>query len=282
MSINSISSIQHQISEVTALISLPDIYLKIRQLMADEYSEIEDFAEVVRLDPNLSLAVLKMVNSAFFGFPKKVENVLQATNLIGIGQLHAIVLGLSAVSTLNWPNSHIKLKAFWRGSLFTGVLAQLLAKRQKIPKSESMFIKGLLHDVGHMVLYAKFPELTGQAIEIAKKDSLFIHEAECQVFSCHYGDIGAMLLAQWGLSDEYQIPLRQQPHPIPTGSRQKEACVLHLARAYAQQHIGVLERADIIINPIAWTITDLTPEDVKASLDEARTISADMESIIIG
>ena len=129
--------INKQLHEVTELISLPEVYLKIRQLMADDDSDIADFAEIVRLDPNLSLAVLKMVNSAFFGFSRKIENVLQATNMIGIGQLHIIVLGLSAISALNCPNKLIPLKTFWRSSLFTGVLAQLLAQRQKIPNSET-------------------------------------------------------------------------------------------------------------------------------------------------
>jgi HD-like signal output (HDOD) protein len=272
--------INQQLHDVTGLISLPEVYLKIRQLMADDDSDIADFAEIVRLDPNLSLAVLKMVNSAFFGFSKKIESVLQATNMIGIGQLHIIVLGLSAISALDCPNKLIPLKIFWRSSLFTGVLAQLLARRLKMPNSEKLFIKGLLHEVGHLVLYAKFPELTEHALGIAENDNVPIHEAECQVFGCHYGDVGALLMAQWGLSDEYQMDIRHQPEPEVTNPRPEAVGLLHLAHGYAQQHVGLIERADMIINPKVWETTQLTPKDLECELDVARTMTSDMESII--
>lgn len=272
--------ISSRLHEVTELISLPEVYLKIRQLMADDDSDIADFAEIVRLDPNLSLAVLKMVNSAFFGFSRKIENVLQATNMIGIGQLHIIVLGLSAISALDYPNKLIPLKTFWRSSIFTGVLAQLLAQRLKMPNSEKLFIKGLLHEIGHLVLYAKFPDLTEHAISIATNNTVPIHEAECRVFGCHYGDIGALLLAQWGLSDEYQMAIRHQPAPEMTNPCLETVGLLHLAHGYAQQHVDILESADMAINPIAWETTQLTPKDMECELDAARTITSDMESII--
>jgi HD-like signal output (HDOD) protein len=272
--------INKQLHEVTELISLPEVYLKIRQLMADDDSDIADFAEIVRLDPNLSLAVLKMVNSAFFGFSRKIENVLQATNMIGIGQLHIIVLGLSAISALNCPNKLIPLKTFWRSSLFTGVLAQLLAQRQKIPNSETLFIQGLLHEIGHLVLYTKLPELTEHTIGLAENDNLPIHEAESQVFGCHYGDVGALLLAQWGLPDEYQMAIRHQPTPEVKNPCAEAVGLLHLAHGYAQQHVGLIESADMAINPIAWETKQLTPKDVECELDAARTITSDMERII--
>lgn len=274
------TDINKLLHEVTELISLPEIYLKIRQLMADNDSDIADFAEIVRLDPNLSLAVLKMVNSAFFGFSRKIENVLQATNMIGIGQLHIIVLGLSAISALDYPNTLIPLKTFWRSSLFAGVLAQLLAQRLKIPNSETLFIKGLLHEIGHLLLYAKFPELAEQAIVIAENDNVPLHEAECQVFGCHYGDVGALLLAQWGLSDEHQMAIRHQPTPEVKNPCTEAVGLLHLAHGYAQQHVGILESADMVINPIVWETMQLTPKDLECELDAARTITSDLESIV--
>jgi HD-like signal output (HDOD) protein len=121
------SSFEQRLEQVTELISLPEIYLKIRRLMEDPTSEIDDFAEVIRIDPSLSIAVLKLVNSAFFGFAGQIDNISRAVNMIGIGQLHNMVLGISSISALSFPNDIWPLRAFWRSSLFSGVLSRILA-----------------------------------------------------------------------------------------------------------------------------------------------------------
>ncbi len=69
------SEIEKRLQEVTELISLPEVYLKLRRLMDDPRSDIYDFAEVISVDPNLSSRVLKVVNSAYFGFPEPVDSI---------------------------------------------------------------------------------------------------------------------------------------------------------------------------------------------------------------
>lgn len=130
------SDIQQQLQEVTELISLPEVYLKVQRLMDDPASDIYDFAEVISVDPNLSTRVLKVVNSAYFGFPEPVDSISRAINMIGLGPLHNMVLGISAISSLALPNDIMPLNTFWRASLFSGVLARLLAERLKMSKSK--------------------------------------------------------------------------------------------------------------------------------------------------
>ena len=122
-------SIDQSIQEITALVSLPEVYLKVRQLMDDPSSDIDDFAKVIRYDPHLSVTVLKVVNSAFYGFSGQIDSIARAVNMIGIGQLHDMVLGISAISSLDFPNDIMPLKTFWRCSLFSGVLSRLLAEQ---------------------------------------------------------------------------------------------------------------------------------------------------------
>ena len=162
------SEIQQRLQEVTELISLPEVYLKVRRLMDDQAADIYDFAEVISVDPNLSTRVLKVVNSAYFGFPEPVESISRAINMIGIGPLHNMVLGISAISSLSLPNDILPLNTFWRASLFSGVLARLLAEQLKLAKSDHLFIAGLLHEIGHLVLYSKFPLQALAAQKIAR------------------------------------------------------------------------------------------------------------------
>jgi len=276
------SEIEQRLQEVTELISLPEVYLKLRRLMDDPNSDIYDFAEVISVDPNLSTRVLKVVNSAFYGFPEPVDSISRAVNMIGIGQLHNMVLGISAISSLNLANDIMPLNTFWRASLFSGVLARLLAEQMKLAKSEHLFIAGLLHEIGHLVLYSKFPLQALAARQIAEDQGKQIHEAEMQVLGCHYGDIGAMLMANWNLPGNLQSLTRNQPIPTAADELKIESTLMHLAHACA--HSEVTESAgaaDTSFDAEIQALTGLSQEELDNSLDEARSISADMERVIL-
>jgi len=276
------SEIEQRLQEVTELISLPEVYLKLRRLMDDEHSDIYDFAEVISVDPNLSTRVLRVVNSAFFGFPEPIDSISRAVNMIGIGQLHNMVLGISAISSLNLPNDILPLNTFWRASLFSGVLARLLAEQMKLGKSEQLFIAGLLHEIGHLVLYSKFPLQALAARQIAEDQGKQIHEAEMQVLGCHYGDIGAMLMANWNLSGNLQTLTRNQPNPTAADELEIESALMHLAHACAQKETtDSASAADTSFDAEIRALTGLSQEELENSLDEARSISADMERVIL-
>lgn len=276
------SEIEKRLQEVTELISLPEVYLKLRRLMDDPRSDIYDFAEVISVDPNLSSRVLKVVNSAYFGFPEPVDSIARAVNMLGIGQLHNMVLGISAMSSLELPNDIMPLNTFWRASLFAGVLARLLGERMKLVTSEHLFIAGLLHEIGHLVLYSKFPLQALAARQIAEQQGKQIHEAEMQLLGCHYGDIGAMLMANWNLPDNLQILTRNQPVPADADALKIETTLMHLAHACAYIEATDSDTAaDTSFDAEIQALTGLSQMEFEYSLEEARSISADMEKVIL-
>jgi len=276
------SEIEKRLQEVTELISLPEVYLKLRRLMDDPNSDIYDFAEVISVDPNLSSRVLKVVNSAYFGFPEPVDSIARAVNMLGIGQLHNMVLGISAMSSLEMPNDIMPLNTFWRASLFAGVLARLLGERMKLATSEHLFIAGLLHEIGHLVLYSKFPLQALAARQIADQQGKQIHEAEMQLLGCHYGDIGAMLMANWNLPDNLQTLTRNQPVPADADALKIETTLMHLAHACAYiEATDSDSAADTSFDAEIQALTGLSQMEFEYSLEEARSISADMEKVIL-
>ena len=278
------SSFEQRLQQVTELISLPEIYLKIRRLMQDPTSEIDDFAEVIRIDPSLSVAVLKLVNSAFFGFSGQIDSISRAVNMIGIGQLHNMVLSISSISILSFPNDIWPLKTFWRSSLFTGVLSRLLSEQLNlnVRQSERLFVIGLLHEIGHLVLYAKFPEQAHLTIQTAEENNLPAHLAEQQVLGRHYGQIGAMLMEQWEFPTEFQLITRYQPTPGEASDLPIETAILHIAHGFAHRQFGNGDNSlDDLIDPVVWEITQISPQQVEENLDAAGSIGADMESILL-
>jgi HD-like signal output (HDOD) protein len=273
--------IEQKIEEITGLISLPEIYLKVRRLMDDETSEIDDFAQVIIVDPNLSTRVLKIVNSAYFGFQEPVDSITRAINMIGIGQLHNMVLGVAAISSLDLPNDILPLKPFWHNSLYTGVLSQQLAGRLNLPRSDRMFMAGLLHEIGHLVLCAKLPDHAREAIRVSVQSGRPLHEIQRQMLNCHYGDIAAMLLDNWKLPKELQDLVRYHPDPRSAPSQQLETALLHLAHAYAGQNMSSPGDAGELIDADILGLIELTQDEIDECLETARSISVEIGKSIL-
>lgn len=280
-----IDTFEQQLSEVSELISLPEVYLKISHLMNDPMSDVTDFAEIIRFDPNLSASVLKLVNSAFYGLSGEVDSINQAVTMLGLGQLHIMALSISAVSALNamnYPEDILSLKTFWQSNLFCGVLSRHLALHLKVRNSENLFVIGLLHEIGHLVLYTKFPEKARESIELAKDQNLLIHEAELQVIGCHYGKIGANLQASWKLPLLFQGLTEFQPTPLLSNENQLETAILHVAHAYAfKEFINDEKPIEELVTPAVWEKLQLISEDVDSMLERAHVVSNSMAKTIL-
>ncbi len=278
-------SFDNKLQQVAELISLPEIYLKINRLVDDPNSNIDDFAEVIKLDANLTAKLLNMVNSAYFGFTGEISRLSTAINMLGIHQLQIMVLSISTVnsaSALNFPKDIVDFKTFWHSNLLSGTLSHLLAKQLKIRSPEDLFILGLLHEIGHLFLYSQFPEQSRQAIQLSNENELTIVKAEQQLFNYHYGEIGAKLMGNWHLPERFLHSIRLQPTPEQADENKVEISVLHIAHAYAhKQFIETDKELEQLIHPIVWDVTHLTPDLIEQTLESAITASAEMEIALL-
>jgi len=277
-----LNSIEQTLQEISGLISLPEIYLKFRRLMEDPAATIEDFSRVVSYDPNLSSTVLRIVNSSLFGFSGQIDTITRTVSLLGIGQVHDLVLSTSVMTSLELPNDIIPLKTFWRCSLFSGVLARLLANQLKIRKGERLFVIGLLHEIGHLVIYAKYPEQAKQAILDSHDGIQSLHEAEQNLLGLHYGQVGARLMAQWQLPVLFQDITNFQPTPTNALEHLLETTLVHVAHSYAHILFCNAEQSPKqLIIPEAWEILNLMPDQIESTLEAALKACSDMEKFIL-
>jgi HD-like signal output (HDOD) protein len=277
-----VNSVEKTIKEISGLVSLPEIYLKFRRLMENPNSTINEYCEVVSCDSNLTATILKLVNSAFFGFPGQIDSIHRAIIMLGIGQLHDMVLATSAMASMDLPNEIMPLRTFWRSSLFTGVLTRLLANQLKIPRADSLFVIGLLHEIGHLVIYSKYPEQAKIALESYYEGSHTLHAAEQELLGLHYGQVGAQLMAQWQLPPHFQALTQFQPTPSKAPDFQIETTLLHLAHGYAHQlYLEPDQPLEKLIFPAIWEALNLIPDDIKNCLDKAQQACADLEKMIL-
>ncbi|MDO9187441.1 MAG: HDOD domain-containing protein [Bacteroidia bacterium] len=273
--------IQDAISDVTCLFSLPEVYLRIRELMDDEHSDLDDFSNIVSTDPNLTASVLKIVNSAYFGFTGQIANIHQSLNLLGIGALHDLVLSISAVSSLSMPNEIIELSCFWRRSIYCGVLSKLIAEHKKLKDPGSLFVIGLLHEIGHLLFFFKFPKQSMMALTESVQNHRSLFEIEREIFNVHYGEAGQQLMKAWNLPVKFQLITEFHPEPGKAKEHILETAIVHIAHHYACAKESDDDPLGTIDAP-AWQLLDSTPKLMNDEiLNEADLMSRELEKLII-
>ncbi len=224
------STPQELVACVEKLASLPAVYHRIRDLLDDPDSSVLELSEAVSSDVAITARVLRVVNSVLYGFPGKVETVSRAVNLMGMQQVHDLVLSTLVVSAFNGIRPvRMHMGRFWSDSVFRGLAARAAARRLGTGDPERMFVEGLLADIGHLVMFQVAPEPSAAALESAARDHVPIHEAEATIVGCNFAEVGAALASAWRLPGGFAKAIGAQLMPALAGPHVTEAALLHLA-----------------------------------------------------
>ncbi|TNF36982.1 MAG: HDOD domain-containing protein, partial [Gammaproteobacteria bacterium] len=136
------------------LASLPTVYNKLNEAVDSPTSSSQDIADIIMEDSALAARLLKLSNSAFFGFPSRIDTISQAVTVIGMRELRDLVLATSVVSMFkDIPTNLVSPESFIEHSIATGVAARVMATHRRESNVERFFVAGLLHDIGRLVLF---------------------------------------------------------------------------------------------------------------------------------
>jgi HD-like signal output (HDOD) protein len=260
------------IYRVHKLISLPDVYLRVKAVVDDPDSSIQDVIQVVAHDPGITARLLKVANSPYFGFVSHIETVSHAVNLLGMQQVHDLVLATSVAKTFSGISSDVmNMDMFWRDSIYCGVIARLLANRCNVLDSERLFVEGLLRDIGHLLMYLEIPNATREALAESERNDQLLFHVERELIGFDYAQVGAELMRVWKLPPslieaiEYHIePGKAQEYPL-------ESAIVHIAGVFTtlKDSEGCFGQPVFNIDPAAWHNTDLTEDDLEPIIREA-------------
>jgi HD-like signal output (HDOD) protein len=224
------------VSDMAEHISMPEVYVAIRKLLLNPNSTLEDFVEVVERDSMLSVRVMRMAKSQYFGFPRSCESLYQAISLIGLMQLHDLMLGSLCMRTFSAvPEEVLNLKAFWRYCVQCGIAARTIGQHSKTEGHQVFFTLGLLHEIGHAAMFLKAPEQSLQSLDQSQQQNLSLAEVEREKMGFDYAQAGAELMQLWHLPPVYQqvASFHLQPELAEEAFR-PAVDVVHLAHAICQ------------------------------------------------
>ena len=194
------------------------------------------------------------------------------------------MLAVSAVRTFsNIPIDLANMASFWRHSMFCGIAARLIASRCNVLHTERLFVSGLLHDIGQLILFHKLPDLSRQMLRRIELTDEQSHVVEENFLEFNHGDVGAELMKLWELPTTLQNSIKYHHCPSKAEADDLEASILHLANAIT--HIAEMEHLKDVyidrIDPYAWKRTKLDKEIIDEIIDEAHPLLFDGLALIM-
>ncbi len=274
---------------VGGLVTLPNVFLRINQLVEDPDSSIHDIAKAISQDPSFTLRLLRVANSPFYGFASTIDTVAKATSLIGTSQLRNLALSMSVASSFaGLPNDLVSLDNFWRHSLYCALVARILARRARKCDPEAVFTAGLLHDIGTLILFNRLPEQAKQTLLLVldQVDDLPVYLAERHIIGFDHAQVGGELAKMWGLPPLLEECITHH-HQIDEAKRYpREVALIHLANIIAQMaEIDTLDPEDVSdIDSRAWVMSGIgfDVEVIEAVIREVQEEIVETEKLFFG
>ena len=240
---------------------IPSIVFELNEVIANPLSSAEDIAQVVQRSPSLTALLLKIVNSPFYGFPSKIDKISLAVTLIGTREISGLALGISLISLFNKiPKEILSMYSFLKHSLACGLISRILAAHKSIPQTEQLFVSGLLHDLGRLILYSYFPDESRNILSRARSSEMLLYKQETDYLGCNHTHLVKHLLKQWKLPMVLENNVffhhspREAQQPLP-------ATLVHLADIITNGLvIGTSgERFVPPLDVAAWESLELSP-----------------------
>ena len=251
------------IADSPELGSPPLVYRQLMEVINHPRGGAGDIANVIRQDTALTARLLKLVNSAFFAFPRKIETVSQAVSVVGTSQVRDLALATSVTDLFkDVPSELIDVEGFWKHSLACGVGARVIAGLRNEANVERFFVAGILHDVGRLVLLLRAPEEARTILQRARERGSLLFEAEREATGFDHGRIGGALMDAWTMPESLRESIRLHHEPAKAERFPVETATVHvadiLANALELGHGG--ERFVPPISAGAWAKLGVDPQ----------------------
>lgn len=264
------------------LLTLPDICLQLKRIADAPDSSAVDLSELIIKDPALTARLLKLVNSSLYYFPKQISSLSQAITLVGTKQLYTLAIATSAAAIIRAAGGgYIELKTLWKHSVYSALIAQDIAG-QKNSNKESLFVSGLLCNIGTLAVVKYAPDIAMSAIDPLNNNQL-PWKREKEVLGFSMAEASASLLDAWNLPDEIIAPIRYQHSPINAQEHTLSSCILHIATRLASDMLRAEQGQDQkfrkTIEEYSLTTKGLSQEDLETVMAKTNEAGPEMLSI---
>ncbi len=259
--------LRRRIEQVGELPTLPHVVQKLASMIGRPNVSAEEIGTLIEKDQVLSAKVLRLANSPFYGFPSRIASVAHAVVVLGL----SVVKGLTLCATAFDMMKNAGMNDLWRHSLGVAMTAHILGAKAGMKNPEEVFVGGLLHDIGKVVLYVKWPDV-GQQITAATKDSARSRmDTERELFDVTHADVGGWLATAWHLPTSLREPILHHHLPSAAQEAKLQTAIVHVADVLVKG-LACGNPGDDLVPPLsrqAWELVGLDAQSLAGCLAQA-------------
>lgn len=248
----------------------PAIIFEFNTILNDPLSSANDIAAVAARSPSLAALLLKIANSTAYGSNFGIDTLSRAAALLGTREAGGLAMVISSVQYFrDIPKELIDMAHFLRHSLACGLLSRILGAQAKAPNTERLFLAGLLHDIGRLVLYRYFPEQAKLVLKMAMRTGLSVYEIEKESMGISHTQIAGHLIKQWKFPDALVNGIIYHHRPLRCAAP-VEPAIVHLADI-AVNALGLGHSGGYIIphfDPAVWPLLGISTGTLKTAIDQ--------------
>jgi putative nucleotidyltransferase with HDIG domain len=210
-------------STINLLPPIPAVMMELLKALDNENSDINSLSRIITKDPSMTMNVLKVANSAFYRLPYKVSAIDHAVRMLGIKEISMICIACGAYRALKPPRNvqTFDENKFWKHSVATAVIAKRLCGKVNIKDQGMVYLSGLLHDVGKIILDRFVHEIYEIVIQATRDECISMIDAEKKFIGESHDSIGGWIMEKWKLPEMF-IDVARYHHDVqnvPEGNR---------------------------------------------------------------
>ncbi|OPY12956.1 MAG: phosphodiesterase [Syntrophus sp. PtaU1.Bin005] len=260
--------LRQKIEKIEMLPTVPDVIKRLAVIIGNPKISLSEISSFISSDPILTSRILKMVNSAIFGFPGRISSVTHAVTLLGFNVIKGLLMGVTVLDLME--TTMIGLREH---SIGCAAAARTIAARKGLKNTEDVSVAGLLHDLGKVILLLQFPQDYGMVLKTAERKGMLVYDAEQEHFSESHATVGLWLAEKWQFPKHLTDVIAFHHKPGLAKDAPMETAIVHLADILTRG-MGFGYAGDALVpavSPAAFEQLNLSEEDIR---DVLRTIDS--------
>ncbi len=219
------------ISGVNSLPTLPTVYSALSEAVDNPLTSSEELAKLIASDQASAFKILKVINSPFYGFRRRIDTISQAILYLGYNEVRNVISALSVINFFSKDRLILNFNPidFWAHSIGVGITTRIIGTAIGERNIENYFLAGIIHDIGKLVFFEFAPDDYKNVLEIVESENCFIKDAEIKVFGIDHTVVGQMLAEKWKLPQSIQDTIRQHHNGVVhSGEPNKLVAAVHI------------------------------------------------------
>lgn len=255
--------IRQKLNNIDNLPSLPLLVTQLIQMIDDPDVSADDINKLASNDIALTTKILKLVNSAYYGFSRKISTLTQGIIILGFKTVKNLSLSTSVLDIFkNVQFNHFQSKDFWLHSIAVGTTAQIIGNEINYPNKEELFIAGLMHDLGKLIMVKYFEkDFNNVMIYLNDNSEKSFYEAEQELLDYNHTQLGGWVAEKWNFP-KVLISAVAEHHNLENFENEKISGIIHISDIFIKlKRIGF--SGDYVIpnfNQEIWSELNITKE----------------------